>query len=376
MRVLSALKGYMASKRRYFVEGRREIAADNARFLRLAAIMVIVLLAVLLVSATFLISDWQPSPYHIAFLPASISVCAICWLGLRHAAPWGVTALCILFEVFLYTFAILLDTVGGPSNPSIFVQLVCVALTGLFILPDRFGLGLFALAEAVYCVLVVTVKDPKIAQFDLFGMVTGILFSLCLSRMVISFRLRSYDVKARYERLSTRDTLSNLYNRRAFMERARSYIGSMNPEVSCSLAFIDLDDFKDVNDSHGHQAGDCALTELGRLLSEQFRPSDIIARYGGDEFLVLLDGLVDDAVLQKRFTRIREEFARRSKAAIGQRLTCSVGVVCARSQDVSLEGLMMQADNALYTSKRNGKNSICIKTFDPSLKVEHGEHLG
>lgn len=376
MHIQSELKGYMASKRRYFVEGRREIAADNARFLRLASIMVIVLLFALMACAGIIITDWHPSPYHYAFLPASIAMCAISWIGLRHATPRGVMALCILFEVYLYTFAILLDTVGGPENPSTFLQLVAVALTGLFILPERYGLGLFAVAEAVYFGLVLTVKDPEIAQFDLFGMVTGILFSLCLSRMVMSFRLRSFDVKSRYERLSTRDALSNLYNRRAFMERARSYIGSMNPDVSCSLAFIDLDDFKDVNDSRGHQAGDRALSELGRLLSEQFRPSDIIARYGGDEFLVLLDSLVDESVLQKRFTRIRDEFSKRSRDSIGQRLTCSVGVVCARGQDVTLEGLMLQADNALYTSKRSGKNSICIKAFDPALKVEHSDHLG
>lgn len=359
-----AMREFEAHKRRYFTAARCEIAVDNARFLRLASCMMLALLVLLMICATILVGDWRPSAFHIAFLPASSLLCVGIHLALRHATPFAVSALCILYEIVLYTFVILIDTVGDTRAPSMFMQLVSVTMTGLFILPDRWGLGLFAAAEAIFALLVILVKDPIVAQYDLFGIIAGVTFSVCLSRMVMSFRLRSFDLQATYEVLSMHDALSNLYNRRAFMERARDYIDRANPRASCSLAFIDLDDFKYVNDTFGHAVGDQVISELSRILSKQFRPSDVISRFGGDEFLVLLDNLTDEQVLKRRFARIMQEYADRAVLIVGHRLSLSVGIVCARDQEVSLEGLISQADASLYDAKRAGKDSVRICGYD------------
>jgi diguanylate cyclase (GGDEF)-like protein len=124
-----------------------------------------------------------------------------------------------------------------------------------------------------------------------------------------------------------------------------------------SVMFIDVDDFKDVNDSLGHAAGDALLVEVANRLSGCLRGRDLVARLGGDEFAILLtdshlDGSSADVVAHRVISAFAQPFA---VADTEVRVTVSIGISIASSDCDDPESLLAQADYAMYTSKREGK---------------------
>jgi diguanylate cyclase (GGDEF)-like protein len=166
---------------------------------------------------------------------------------------------------------------------------------------------------------------------------------------------------------TVRDVLTSAYNRRYFEKRlGEEFIACADRNYGwpLSLIFIDLDKFKEVNDGYGHQAGDAILKTVADLLQETTRDTDIVARYGGDEFVLLLPG-VDTEQVNSVADRICAE-ARTRKATIAQGkqvgITLSLGVATcnAANQFESAQALLAAADSALYNSKRSGRDRYTL----------------
>jgi diguanylate cyclase (GGDEF)-like protein len=158
------------------------------------------------------------------------------------------------------------------------------------------------------------------------------------------------------ERLASADPLTGLANRRggekdiaAEISRARR----QNTALSCVL--LDIDHFKEVNDTFGHQAGDYVLREISALLRRTVRAYDILVRWGGEEFLLVLPG-VEQAQALKLAERIRQAIENMPLAGIGG-ITASVGVA-ALGNDYSFEAMFASADRRLYSAKASGRNTV------------------
>lgn len=171
------------------------------------------------------------------------------------------------------------------------------------------------------------------------------------------------DLKKKYEVLSTTDSLTGLANRRFFLERIGEEIGRARRRgEGIGLVLIDLDHFKAVNDRHGHQAGDDVLVAVARLLEEWFRSYDLVARWGGEEFIVAFLGS-DRAGALDRMERLRQHVAGRSFVADGNevRLTLSAGFVWhdfGRMPSTAFDDIARSADQRLYRAKEEGRNRI------------------
>jgi len=160
---------------------------------------------------------------------------------------------------------------------------------------------------------------------------------------------------------NVRDPLTNAHNRRYFEESlAREFETAAKHAWPLSVVFVDLDKFKQVNDGFGHQAGDAILQTVAELLRDTLRDSDIVARYGGDEFVLLLPG-VDSEQADRVGIRVCEAArSRTAQTADGRSvgITLSLGIVTCDSQNTfdSPKALLAAADTALYHSKRNGRD--------------------
>ncbi len=168
------------------------------------------------------------------------------------------------------------------------------------------------------------------------------------------------------QRQSKTDPLTGLYNRRHLMEEAQSEFQAAQKEGwPLTVAFLDIDYFKRVNDTYGHEAGDVILRELALLLNQQLRYSDVMARYGGEEFVVLLLGTreVEAYGLMERLRKAVEA----SVFSYGDqeiKVTISSGLASmldgAEDHFDTVEALLRAADRALYVAKREGRNRTVI----------------
>lgn len=166
-------------------------------------------------------------------------------------------------------------------------------------------------------------------------------------------------------RLAAKDGLTGLYNHAYIKERLKQEIyRCQRYEHPLSLLMIDIDDFKSLNDNYGHVVGDRVLKTLSMLMQEIIRPSDIIGRYGGEEFLVILPQTNSENSLAVA-ERIREniEFYKfevhPSKKKISQ-ITVSIGLSAFPDHGKTSEDLIVFADESLYAAKKEGKNRVTI----------------
>jgi two-component system, cell cycle response regulator len=161
--------------------------------------------------------------------------------------------------------------------------------------------------------------------------------------------------------LALTDSLTGLYNQRYLIRHLRGLL-TANPDREVAVLMLDVDHFKQVNDDHGHAAGDRALRAIGETLRANTRVFDSLARYGGEEFVVVLPGSnPDEAVAAaERLRAAVEAMAFAPEPGRLYRLSVSIGVACGGSGTETSEALLRDADMALYAAKRAGRNRVVL----------------
>ena len=184
---------------------------------------------------------------------------------------------------------------------------------------------------------------------------TPLLMLLGLSRLLDELRRSAYH-----------DSLTGLLNRRGFFHAITALLADARRRQSAgSVLMLDIDRFKELNDLHGHAAGDAVLRTAGSVLADALRGADSAARWGGEEFCVLLPG-ASTAEAEQIANRLRETFAQRCQSLAvlaGQPVSLSVGVASGQWQQVDFDRLQKLADSALYRAKNGGRNRVAVATF-------------
>ncbi len=176
------------------------------------------------------------------------------------------------------------------------------------------------------------------------------------------------------ERLAFYDSLTGLCNRRLFRDRLeKAQVASSRGDAWGAVCFIDLDNFKDLNDTLGHHMGDALLTQVAERLQQTVREQDTVARLGGDEFVVLLENLDSErhpaavaahAVGQKILKALNQPYILGDHPLIN---TPSVGITLFRGDSETVDEVLKRADLAMYQSKAAGRNTV--RFFDPDMQA-------
>jgi diguanylate cyclase (GGDEF)-like protein len=196
------------------------------------------------------------------------------------------------------------------------------------------------------------------------------LFSLSLLTLITSYYTKKHEMDGRNRILARQasiDGLTGILNRKGFEEGLKEQIGKVTRHHKpLSLIMIDVDNFKDINDRHGHVVGDKILKEVTRLMTENIRIYDIFARWGGEEFTLLVTETNQDKTVQLA-EKLRRVIIGNSFFEIDSKVTCSFGVAMYRTSE-SMEDFVHRADEAMYNAKHSGRNRVC--TAPTSTKDE------
>jgi len=287
-------------------------------------------------------------------LPQVWWLLAVVWLAMLFLpdGPWWSKAMMgvqsFLIAVITLCAALLLRPQGGALNVGA-AQLRFVLLAH----------GLFYLAKAASTLA----PDAFVNLASFRGAV--ILISLVEGVMAIMLLAMSMTGTERHRReeriaqIAARDPLTALDNRRALYLRAPLLLEQASPASPGALLLIDIDHFKQVNDLHGHDAGDRLLVTLSDLIRGALPHGALAARLGGDEFVIVLRG-VSGAGAQALGQGLREAFAQQARAmfATPQPVSLSIGATLFDQPDTELSHWLKRADEALYTSKRKGRDRM------------------
>ncbi|WP_218310611.1 sensor domain-containing diguanylate cyclase [Alteromonas antoniana] len=191
-------------------------------------------------------------------------------------------------------------------------------------------------------------------QFAIIVIASNALFGVALPKLVAD----NFELK---RRIST-DALTSAASREHLHQHAdRVFMQAQQYDFPVSLIIIDVDEFKQINDTHGHQAGDDALRQLCLTANQLLRPTDMLARFGGDEFVVLLPDTADEEAAQ-----ISERLhSKINQIDLGFALTTSLGVAT-REQNEGFAEVFRRADSALYRAKKQGRDQVT--TAEPAQK--------
>jgi diguanylate cyclase (GGDEF)-like protein len=205
--------------------------------------------------------------------------------------------------------------------------------------------------------------DADTSWMLFYGLPVSMITASILIALGVADRLRGQRLAlSEAERRAQTDALTGVLNRRALIERLELACGRARTRgLPIGLLFIDLDHFKEINDSYGHPAGDACLAAIIAPIQAELRQSDVVGRYGGEEFVVILSSASSSSA-HAIAERIRERVADVRVEGFGMpiRLTCSIGVAASDTLGVWGEHLIARADAAVYAAKRAGRNRVQV----------------
>jgi len=217
----------------------------------------------------------------------------------------------------------------------------------------------FTITAAVRFLSIASVDSSPLLYY--YGLPLSMVAAAVLIALGVADRLRAQRLAlSDAERRAQTDPLTGVLNRRSLIERLEAAcLRARARGLPIALLFIDLDHFKQINDSFGHQAGDACLRAIIDPIHAELRQSDVIGRYGGEEFVVILSS-ADAAAAHPIAQRILERVAGVRVDGFGNpiRMTCSIGIAASDTLGVWGEHLIAQADAAVYVAKRRGRNQV------------------
>ena len=370
-RITKKNRDEMEAIKRYFNECLPTIDDNNLHMLRKASMYISFVYIVMLIVGIFAMEAVRLSIYHFVIVPLIIIYVFINMYTLKHRGEISTAktaAICCTFYFFLGVDLAVIDVFEAPAGRAIWLPIAVIGLPMIFI--DRIYKYIFEESVVLSILLIMSYFHNDFEHFknDAYISMAAFFISILSARIILEMRAKEALAMEEVTRLSALDKLTHVLNKNALLERIDNYFYRKTPEESCAMCIIDLDDFKLVNDNLGHNTGDLLLEKVGQLLIENFRAYDLVGRYGGDEFVVLMPRMSDINILTARCKTL-QMYINDLDIGSDHRITASIGaVICKGNCDRKV--IFSMADDALYKSKIQGKNCSTNWIYEEQESVD------
>ena len=367
---VSRIEQRKIQRNNFFKNSYEEIAETNLYILETVSLMTIILLGFFLFITPFIFENWIVSTPYILLFPTMLCFFfgAFFYRKKEKKNAIFIKMLCLCYVATLFAFIIRFDVGGSPEGPSSFFGLLTVIVPILFIFRIREIYGLLLVEQIIFIFFVLNTKEGIIASSDTFNAIVSFVFSLVAGNVVMLLRIKDKSLRHKFEQLSTMDALTGVLNKISCENNIIEYLKNRDTTVKCGLMVMDIDDFKRINDEYGHQVGDDVLEEVGLILTQNFRSTDIIGRIGGDEFMVLTRNIPSAEVLEKKCLQLQAEMKKKINPMLQRDFSISIGVVVLAKEYISFEKAFRMADDALYEAKSFGKGRYILQVMQEEIR--------
>ncbi len=334
---------------------RLEIIAQNNRLARTTSFIGSMIMIFLTVISIFMSSVSKVLPlYAVTAILFSVIYFVVGKLDDKNGTA---SLLCnYAFLTAAFFFAMGLDIIQKNATATT----VCVLLVALpLLIVDRpwRELIFFLIVSICFMFESMYIKQSPKASIDVLNAFSFFTIGSFLGYKHNQMMLRNISNHSVLEEQRDIDPLTKLYNKGALERKATEVLIKEN--ITASIIIIDMDNFKHVNDTYGHHAGDEILAKIGELLLSLFRNDDLLSRFGGDEFVVFLPKMTDKVTLEKRARQILKGVEDiRISADEEYRAHICMGISMYPKDGVNYEEIFKNADTAMYMVKQNGKNGF------------------
>lgn len=304
----------------------------------------------------------QPRTAPVALAIRSVAVLLAALIYLRAAQRYS-PLLRAGYMFGLYASAVVLAGVSADNPSSVAGVTALLGTLTLINVQIRTFLYMAATPTCVFAICAVA-RLPVLEAVNAMVMyLVGLVVALLTMIAARNFRIRAVILQQELVRISRHDSLTGVFNRRYVTELAlRELERARRHARPLAVAMMDLDHFKAINDTHGHDVGDRVLQEVARVCLANVRTTDFFGRFGGEEFIVVMpDADVEDAL--ECAERLRERVAHSAVAGADGEVACTISIgvaVLPPGSTMDWQGLLKQADVALYQAKDHGRNRVVL----------------
>ena len=274
------------------------------------------------------------------------------------------TLLChYLYMLFTFSALLVFSLLKGCTVTMLYCALSLIFPTFLMDKPLR-AHAFFALIALAFCICRALQAGAADIESECLSC-AGAFFAGCfITRCLNSFRLEDMARRTRIERQRDTDGLTHLYTRRAAIRDIDGFLSTVGLRCSCAMLLLDVDNFKSVNDTLGHAAGDALLVEISEKLRSMLRRSDYVSRMGGDEFVIFLADVPSREWLRAKVEAINGALCiTAEEGGESVAVSASIGVAFTDRRTRNYETLYHHADAAMYAAKQAGGNRFTIYSY-------------
>ena len=355
---------------RYLLDNKKEVTRANQKTLVILNIFYMVVLALYLGASLTVFRSWNVTALYTvaAVIQAVLLVVVLLRYNRNRRREWEEVKLsCSIFQLYAMLFVGVMSIVPVEMNqPAVYLAPIAMAMAASFILEFYHGIALLAVETSVYLVMAFLFKKPEVFAVDCCSTLMAFMMGVFLTKILYAQRIRENETRQHFRRMGMVDSLTGLYNKASTEFLCKNYLNS-KPNRPCAMMILDFDNFKFVNDTYGHQAGDAVLRSFGRILRSEAGEEHIAGRIGGDEFFLFLKDcgpqeaeVHAESILNK---------TRMITAKDGTRpFSCSIGIAVkgineeSRSASETYRDFFSRADEVLYQVKENGKNNYMTQS--------------
>lgn len=343
--------------------GSDQITRNNLAVIKQSGALGFVITILLCLVTPLLIPEWFVTTGHV-LIAANYLFFTVLSRHLIKIKVRDVKVIRLLTDCYTFISLILvayINTIPYPEKPGTLMASMMILSAALFTYSIMEAAVIFTGILVAFVCLTFAFKADIVIGEDLFMVMSGYFLSGVVFLIVNKLRYKEFVLKNHYIRLSSYDDLTGVMAKKSCEDACKEYLDN-RADTCCAMIVIDVDNFKSINDNHGHYCGDLVLKTVGDQLKKVFLDTDVIGRIGGDEFLVLMKGIDDIEVIEKKLHHFNEVVKEAVFNQLDIPVSLSLGGVMTGCAPVDFSTLYQLADKTMYANK-SAQKSITLRSI-------------